>query len=64
MQATLTELKQEPAKVIRPVIHGGETLILTDGGQEVATITSRRKVDYAQACRDLIAIGPVELPSR
>ena len=54
MQATLTELKQEPSKVIRPVIHAGETLILTDGGQEVATITPRRKVDYAQACRDLI----------
>ena len=64
MKTTLTELKREPSKVMRPVIHAGESLVLTDGGQEVGTITPRRKVDYAQACRDLIAIGPVELPSR
>jgi prevent-host-death family protein len=64
VEATLTELRRETSKVIRPVIHGGETLTLTEHGQEVATIIPRRKVDYAQACKDLMAIGPVELPAR
>lgn len=64
MEATLTELRRETSKVVQPVIHGGETVILTEHGQQVAEIVPRRKVDYAQACKDLMAIGPVDFLPR
>lgn len=38
MQATLSELHRETRRVVRPVIHGGEEVILTDFGKPVARI--------------------------
>ena len=38
MQATLSELHRETRRIIRPVIHGGEEVILTDFGKPVARI--------------------------
>jgi antitoxin (DNA-binding transcriptional repressor) of toxin-antitoxin stability system len=36
MQATLSELHRETRRIVRPVIHGGEEVILTDFGRPVA----------------------------
>jgi len=38
MQATLSELHRETRRIVRPVIHGGEEVILTDFGKPVARI--------------------------
>jgi len=38
MQATLSELHRETRRIVRPVIHGGEVVILTDFGRPVARI--------------------------
>lgn len=38
MKATLSELHRETRRIIRPVIHGGEEVILTDFGKPVARI--------------------------
>lgn len=64
VEATLTELRRETSKVVDPVIHNGEKVTLTEHGQEVAQIVPRRKVDYQQACKDLMAIGPVDFLPR
>jgi len=39
VKATLTELHRQTRRVIRPVIDGGQKVILTDQGQDVAEIT-------------------------
>ena len=38
MQATLSELHRETRRIVRPVIHGGEEVVLTDFGRPVARI--------------------------
>ena len=38
MKATLSELHRETRRVVRPVIHGGEEVVLTDFGRPVARI--------------------------
>jgi antitoxin (DNA-binding transcriptional repressor) of toxin-antitoxin stability system len=38
MQATLSELHRETRRIVRPVIHGGEEVILTEFGNPVARI--------------------------
>jgi antitoxin (DNA-binding transcriptional repressor) of toxin-antitoxin stability system len=40
MQATLSELHRETRRIVRPVIHGGEEVILTEFGKPVARIVS------------------------
>ncbi len=64
MSSTLTELRRQTSKVLGPVIHGGKTVELTEHGQPVARIVPARKIDYAGALKALMAIGPVNLPSR
>jgi len=64
MQATLTELRRETSKVIRPVIHGGEILTLTEHGQPCAKIMPVPKLNRLTALAALRAIGPVTLPKR
>ena len=64
MQATLTELRRETSKVIRPVIHGGEILTLTEHGQPGAKIMPVPKLNRLTALAALRAIGPVTLPKR
>ena len=39
MEATLTDLHRETKKVVRPVIHGRETVMVTEFGQPCAKIT-------------------------
>jgi len=62
--ATLTELRRDTSKVVRPVIHGGEKVTLTDQGEPCAEIVPLRKVDRRAACEALIAIGPVKFRPR
>lgn len=38
MEATLSELHRETRRIVRPVIHGGEEVVLTDFGKPVARI--------------------------
>jgi len=38
MRATLSELHRETRRIVRPVIHGGVEVILTDFGKPVARI--------------------------
>ena len=38
MKATLSELHRETRRVVRPVIHGGEEVVLTEFGKPVALI--------------------------
>ncbi len=38
MTATLSELHRETRRIVRPVIHGGEEVLLTDFGKPVASI--------------------------
>ncbi len=64
MQATLAELHRETDRVIRPVIHDGQKLILTDQGEACAEIIPIAKMDRKAALAALRAIGPVVLPAR
>ena len=38
MQATLSQLHRETRRIVRPVIHAGEEVVLTDFGKPVARI--------------------------
>jgi prevent-host-death family protein len=64
MTATLTELRRDTSNVIRPAIHAGETVVLTEHGEPCAEIIPVRKIDRQQALQDLQAIGPVEFRPR
>jgi prevent-host-death family protein len=64
VNATLTELRRETSRVIRPVIHGAKTVTLTEHGQEVAQISPKSVPDRKRALELLKAIGHVDLPSR
>lgn len=64
MKATLTELRRETSRVIRPVIHASKSVVLTEHGEEVAEILPKSRPDRARAIQLLSAIGPVQLPAR
>jgi prevent-host-death family protein len=64
VKATLTQLRRDTSKVVRPVIHGGEKLTLTEHGQPCAEIIPWEKIDRHAACHALMAIGPVEFLPR
>lgn len=64
VEATLTELHRDTAKLVRPVIHGGRKLTLTDRGEPCAEIVPVEKVDRKAALKSLRSIGPVEMPRR
>jgi antitoxin (DNA-binding transcriptional repressor) of toxin-antitoxin stability system len=64
VKATLAQLRRDTAKVVRPVIHGGEKLTLIEQDQLCAEIVPVRKIDRRAACQDLMAIGPVEFLPR
>jgi len=64
MRATLTELRRDTSNVIRPAIHAGETVVLTEHGEPCAEIVPVRRMDRKQALQDLVAIGPVDFQPR
>jgi prevent-host-death family protein len=63
MQATLTELRRDTAKVVK-ALSGGQNVILTQHGEPCAEIVPARKFDRKRALRDLMAIGPVDFLPR
>jgi antitoxin (DNA-binding transcriptional repressor) of toxin-antitoxin stability system len=64
MKASLSELHRETAKIIRPVIHGGKTLTLTDRGQDCAKVIPIPKIDRKAAWKAIKEIGPVNIKPR
>ncbi len=64
MKATLTELRRETSKVVRPAIHAGKTVVLTAHGEPCAKIVPARKLDRQALCRALIDLGPIEFAPR
>jgi len=64
VKATLTDLHRKTAKVVRPVIHGGKKLTLTNQGKDVAQIVPAPQIDRKAALELLRSIGPVKLPPR
>jgi prevent-host-death family protein len=64
MKATLTELHRDTAKLVRPVIHDGRKLTLTDRGEPCAQIVPVSKVDRKAALTSLRSIGSVAMPKR
>ena len=58
--ATLIELRRETSRRVRPVIHGGEKLTLTEHGQPCAEIILVKKIGRGAAGKALVAIGPGE----
>ena len=65
MEATLTELRRETTKVVRPAMHGGEEVTITEHGQPMFKIVPvRPALDRKKACEALIAIGPVDFVPR
>ena len=67
MKATLSELARRTSEVVRPVIHGGKTVELTQHGKVCAKIVPIRemtKEERKAALEALMAIGPVDLPPR
>ena len=65
MEATLTELRRETTKVVRPAMHGGEEVTITEHGEaKFKIVPVSPPVDYKQACKDLMAIGPVDFVPR
>jgi prevent-host-death family protein len=64
VKATLTELRRKTSKFVRPVIHGGKTLTLTEHGKEVTQILPAPQIDRKAAGELLRSIGPVKLPRK
>jgi antitoxin (DNA-binding transcriptional repressor) of toxin-antitoxin stability system len=65
MKATLTELRRKTSKVVRPVIHAGRKVMLTEHGSVVAQILPPPKKADRKALVELLrSMGPIELPSR
>lgn len=64
MTATLTELRRDTSKVVRPAIHAGQTVVLTEHGEPCAKIVPVRKIDRKALCQALIDLGPIEFLPR
>jgi len=64
MQATLTELRRETSRILGPVIHASQKVLITDHGRKIAAIVPIAEPDRKRALQMLTAIGPVEMPNR
>jgi antitoxin (DNA-binding transcriptional repressor) of toxin-antitoxin stability system len=64
MEATLTQLRRQTRKVLRPVLQGARRVVLTEHGEAVAEISPKSSPDRVRALELLRAIGPVKLASR
>jgi len=64
MNATLTELRREAAKVVRPVLHTGQVLTPPEHGKSLAKIEPAPKLDRLAALAALRALGPLAWPPR
>lgn len=64
MQATLTELRRETSRILGPVIHASQKVLITEHGRKIAAIVPISEPDRKRALQMLTAIGPVEMPNR
>ena len=64
MEATLTQLRRDTSRVIRPVIHGGEKLTITEHGKPCAQIVPLRKADRRALAELIRSMGTIDLPPR
>lgn len=64
MKATLTELRRETSRILRPVIHASQSVVITENGRNIAAIVPMIAPDRKRAIKMLAAIGPVDLPGR
>ena len=65
VKATLAELHRDTTKLVRPVIDGQKTLVITEGGEARAKIVPLpRKPDRKKALAILRSMRALELPPR
>jgi len=65
VKATLAELYRDTAKLVRPVIDGQKTLVITERGEARAKIVPLpRKPDRKRALAILRSMRALELPLR
>jgi len=64
MESTLTELRRETTKTVRPVLAGEEVIITEHGQPKFKIVPVRGQFDRAKAFKYLKAIGPVEFLPR
>ena len=67
MKATLSELARHTSEVVRSVIHGGKTVELTEHGKvcaKIVPVPRLTKEERKAMLEALMAIGPVDMPSR
>ena len=64
MKATLTQLRRETSRILGPVIHAAQKVLITEHGRKIATIVPIVEPDRKRALQMLAAIGPVEMPDR
>jgi len=65
VKATLEELHRDTAKLVRPVIDGQKTLVITERGEACAKIVPLpRKPDRKKALAILRSMSALELPPR
>ena len=64
MTATLTELRRDTTNVIRPALHAGQKVTLTEHGEPCAEIVPLRKIDRQALCQAIIDLGPIDLAPR
>ena len=67
MKATLSDLARRTSKVVRPAIHAHQVVEITEHGKVCCRIVPVRratKEERKAALKALMAIGPIDLPSR
>jgi len=64
MKATLTQLRRETSRILGPVIHASQKVLITEHGRKIATIVPIVEPDRQRALQMLTAIGPVEMHDR
>jgi prevent-host-death family protein len=64
MKATLTELRRETSRILGPVIHASQSVVITEHGRNIAAIVPMITPDRKRAIKILAAIGPVDMPGR
>ena len=63
VEATLTKLARKTKEVVRPV-QAGKEVVLTEHGKPIAKIVPIRKTDRKRLAEAVMALGPIDLPSR
>ena len=61
MKATLSQLRRETIRILGPVIHASQKVLITEHGRKIATIVPIVEQDRKRALQMLTAIGLVEM---